>query len=236
MAGDAIFTNAWIQAQTEMARRFNEAFGKDAVNNYYRKLTGHVAKCVLTFSGNAIATETVTIGSDVWTWDTNVDVGTDADESIGNLVTAINGSGTESVLAEGNTTDDTVTIWNADAAGGNKVLGTQTLAVSEAGTNTAWDKANMNQTGRVPHIIMEKGVLVFDALNVAADIIINLPFSPDFVDFIAYTESGGVYTPKFITSTVEPGTLKFTFDPTAGATDPIAGDVAIWMAYKNVTV
>ena len=236
MAGDAIVTNAWIIEQQEARDRFNDAFDKDASENYYRKMTGHVGKAVLTFSGNAIATETVVIGADTWTWDTNVDVGADADESIGNLVTAINGSGTELVTAVGDTTGDTVTIYNSDAVGGDQQFGTQSIVLSETGTNTAWDKANLNQEGRVPHVMMEVGVCSVDTLSAAADIVINLPFSPDFVELICYSESGGVWTPKYTTATIEPGTLLFTVDPTAGATAMANGDKFIWKAFKNVTV
>lgn len=121
---------------------------------------------VLTFSGVAVAAQTVTIGTRVYTWRAapaaayEVLIGADQDASLTNLTAAINGTGTDGVeygagtlshpLVTGvaNTTANTLTL-TARAGGrfGNAV------ATTETGTNTAWGAATL--TGGVDSFMLD---------------------------------------------------------------------------------
>lgn len=107
-----------------------------------------VAIAQLIFSGQPSATETITIGADVYEWNgafanINVTIGGTAELSIDALVIAINSSGTESVLADKLGTTY-CRIRSADAPGGTVLAADPSIVLGEASTSVIWDVGNVN--------------------------------------------------------------------------------------------
>lgn len=113
-----------------------------------QQLAGAVAVAELVQSGQPVAGETVTIGADVYEFDgagsnINVAIGASAEATLDNLVTAVNGSGTENVRADKSGTT-TLVLRSAASPGGTVAVGNPSIALSEAATNYAWNPGNVN--------------------------------------------------------------------------------------------
>tara|TARA_R110000796_G_C14571530_1_gene435755 strand:- start:461 stop:1993 length:1533 start_codon:yes stop_codon:yes gene_type:complete len=114
--------------------------------------TGVQAAETLTVSGLAIADETVTIGTTVYTWKAapaaayEVDIGVDAETCIDNLVAAVNESPAASegtIFGTGTVVHSSVTAAKATAStmtatAKSEGVGGNAIASTETGTNMAW--------------------------------------------------------------------------------------------------
>ena len=118
------------------------------------------ASGILTLSGNAVAAETITIGSRVYTWVSTltaanqVKIGTDAETSLDNLIAAVNGdagagtlygTGTvqhELVSAQADTASTIVLNANTDGTAGNSIATTETMTAGSFGSATLTGGAN----------------------------------------------------------------------------------------------
>ncbi len=98
----------------------------------------------LTLLGNAVAAETVTLGTQVYTWDAapsapdEVLVGADADASIDNLIAAINNAAGEGTLYGTGTAQNT---FASAVAGGGDTMDVVSLIGGTAGNATATTEA-----------------------------------------------------------------------------------------------
>lgn len=173
---------------------------------------GYVSGAALDMSVNPTITETVTIGSDVYEFDgsggnINVAIGIDWEATRTNLVTAINGSGTENVLADedGMFGATTLRIQAATAPGGAIVIGTgPDIALSEtmsAGT-CIWQHSNLNETGSPAYSQMARGKVVVDAqmLLGLGYLWLEFPFTVAGFEWQAY-DSAGIPKPNTVETT-----------------------------------
>lgn len=122
---------------------------------YKHSGVAHVA--TLRVAANVADEETVTIGADVYEFDRADDgvtagriaVTTHVDDTPANatnaLITAINASGTEHVVAVDISANE-IAVFTADEPGGNIQPSATTIAVSETldGTDNTWDAANID--------------------------------------------------------------------------------------------
>lgn len=119
--------------------------------------SGNAANNTLTLTGNAVADETVTIGSKTYTWKTSVSttanqvkIGATASDSIDNLIAAINhGAGSGTVYGSATTAHPSGT---ASAGAGDTMLFTasavgtagNSIATTETMTNGSWGFATLS--------------------------------------------------------------------------------------------
>lgn len=128
-------------------------------------IVADAATGIMTFSGVAVTTQTVTIGARTYTWKTaltspevanEVLIGADQDTALTNLTSAIMGAGTagtdyssntpvhSEVTAVADTSANTLTVTaKVKGSAGNSIVTTET------GTNTAWEFATLNGGGSV---------------------------------------------------------------------------------------
>ena len=199
--------------------------------------TGHVAQACLFMATNPTATNTVTIGADVYEFDgaganINVALGLDAAATRAAFILAINNEGTELVVADAPTTPATsVRIQPADRVGGTAQIGVGTsIAVSEtlADASDVWNVANLNETGAPPYLKVARGTIVCTAENIASLLTVELPFTPVVFAWSAFTTAG---LPKGGKGqcVINGDYLEFDFDATTLA----ATDYVVWEAYGN---
>lgn len=199
--------------------------------------TGHVAQACLYMATNPTATNTVTIGADVYEFDgagvnINVALGVDAAATRAAFILAINNEGTELVVADAPTTPATsVRIQPADRVGGTKQIGAGTsVVVSETLADAAdvWNVANLNETGAPPYKKVARGVIVCTAKNIATLLTVELPFTPAVLAWSAFT-TAGLPTGDKGQCVINGDYLEFDFDATTLA----ATDYVVWEAYGN---
>jgi hypothetical protein len=199
--------------------------------------TGHVAQACLYVATNPTATNTVTIGADVYEFDgagvnINVALGVDAAATRAAFILAINNEGTELVVADAPTTPATsVRIQPADRVGGTKQIGAGTsVVVSETLADAAdvWNVANLNETGAPPYKKVARGVIVCTAENIATLLTVELPFTPAVLAWSAFT-TAGLPTGDKGQCVINGDYLEFDFDATTLA----ATDYVVWEAYGN---
>lgn len=113
---------------------------------------GAVAIAEGSFPGNTSDTETVTIGADVYEFDSGggvtggritVTIGVGAEATLDNLITAINANGTELVRADKSGTD-TLLLQSAATRGGTAAAADPSIALTEAAVNFNWTPGNVN--------------------------------------------------------------------------------------------
>ncbi|TET51091.1 MAG: hypothetical protein E3J64_07435 [Anaerolineales bacterium] len=199
--------------------------------------TGHVAQACLFLATLPTDTNTVTIGADVYEFagagsNINVLKGVSAATARANLIAAINGQGTELVVADAPTTPATsVRIQPADRVGGTAQIGAGTsIAVSEtlANASDVWNVANLNESGAPPYLKVARGKLVITAENLASLFTLELPFTPVVFAWSAFT-TGGVPVGNKGQAVINGDYLEFDLDVTTLA----ATDYVIWEAYGN---
>ena len=201
--------------------------------------TGHVAQASLFLATLPTDTNTVTIGSDVYEFEgagSNINVlkGVSAATARANLIAAINGQGTELVVADAPTTPATsVRIQPADRVGGTAQIGAGTsVAVSEtlADASDVWNVANLNESGAVPYLKVAKGKIVVTSESIASLFTLELPFTPVVLQWAAFDTNGA---PKATDCQIDISGDYLEFDFDAGSTDLSATDYVIWEAYGN---
>lgn len=136
-------------------------------------------------------------------------------------------NGTESVFADEVGTN--VRIRNADAPGGNVILGTQDLSLSESITDASdvWNQTNLSATGRSTPQNLCAGTVVITSENLATDFNIELPFAPVDFMWMAFTTAG---VPKTTTAIVSISGNSLLVNANAGGTALIATDIIRWQA------
>jgi hypothetical protein len=199
--------------------------------------TGYVGQARLIFTAQPAANDTIGIGADFYEFDgigaVNINVAILGSAALTRVsfINAINRLGTAHVFAESDvTTATTIVIYNADAPGGNKVVGTQSIALTESITNAAdiWNGTNLNQLGREPFAGQTSGTIVINAVNVLTPIIFTLPFTPTEVVWFAKSTAGVILHACSATFVISTGHLVLT--PTAGASPLLSTDVVYWVA------
>jgi hypothetical protein len=206
---------------------------------------GCVAMAALSMTSNPTATETVTIGSDVYEWggagsNINVAIGADADECHAHLVAAINTQGTENVVADYKQliAAGSTRIQAADSPGGTPVIGAgPDLGLSETmgHGNSVWSMDNLNLVGVPKTPKLAGGTLVVNAsLSVFFAVRVILPFKVTHVQWEAFATDG---TKKATTAIVKPafpglgGHLDFNIKN--GASPLVATDQIVWTAFGH---
>jgi len=200
---------------------------------------GHIAQAVLLIATLPTDTNTVTIGSDVYEFEgvgANINVlkGASAAESRTNLIAAINTQGTELVVAdEPGTPANGVRIRPADRVGGTAQVGAgPDIAVSETLADAAdiWNAANLNETGAAAYQKMARGKIVVNATNLAADVVLEMEFTPVVLSVTAFDTNGA---PKATTAqfSISGDFLVLSFDD--GGSPLVATDYVVWEAYGN---
>jgi hypothetical protein len=215
--------------------------GSDAdVGPLHTHGVGYVAAATINISDALSGTETITIGADVYEWDgagsnINVTIGVDHAASRANLETAINGSGTEDVVADddGMLGATTVRIQAADAPGGNPVIGVgPSIALSEgmgAGGNV-WNMTNLNEVGSPAYVQTCRGKIVVGAqmLLGTGTLYQEFPFTVGVLEWQAYDSSG---TPKPNTVTITSFLKVVGWSLTAGGSPLAATDYIVFTVY-----
>jgi hypothetical protein len=214
----------------------------DAVMTQVDKLpeeTGHVAQACLFMATQPTATNTVTIGADVYEFDgvganINVALGVDAAATRAAFILAINNEGTELVVADAPTTPATsVRIRPADRVGGTAQIGAGTsIAVSETLADAAdvWNVANLNETGAPAYKKYASGKIVVTAESLASLLTLELPFTPVVLHWAAFDTNDA---PKATDCQCGINGDYLEFDFNAGSTDLVATDYVVWEAYGN---
>lgn len=204
--------------------------------------TGHVAAAELIMSAQPADTNTLTIGADVYEFDSNstftagrlpVVIGADAQATLDALVAKINASGTEKVKA-GKKGTTRLRIERADKAGGTPLRGPgASVALSETIADTAdvWNAGNLNELGGGLRQKKAHGKLTVTALNIATAVKFDLPFTPVGVAWVATTSTGAPIQGTVTTATVAASGAELTISPGAGLTDLTAGDIIHWWAW-----
>jgi len=203
---------------------------------------GIIGEAIILIGTNPSADETVVIGAETWTFKvaagstSQVTIGGDADESIVNLVTAINTYTALNIKASA-ITGVGMKIQFADGPNGTPVVGTPTsYALSETLSAPAdvWNQANLNALGQTNHLYETHGHLSVTAQNLAAPFQIPLAFVPTHVDFFVRDASG---LPKpTCTSVVTLGASFLTVDFDNGGDPAVATDVLCFSAYGSELV
>lgn len=199
---------------------------------------GQIACATLLLATQPTATNTVTIGSDVYEFDgagsnINVALGVDVDATRAAFVAAINTLGTENLVAEdGTPIADAVTIFKAEEPGGDKVAGagdSVALAETLADAGDVWNQANMNITGKAEGIQkMCTGEVIIDATNLATEFYLECGFTVSKVMWAAFDTNGA---PAVTTATVDPSGTGILVNADAGATALTATDVVRFIAW-----
>jgi len=200
---------------------------------YMARDVGYVAAATINITTNPSAAETITIGADVYEWDgaggnINVVVGGSAAVSRANLETAINGSGTEDLLADddGMLGATTVRIQAADAPGGNIVIGAGpsiALSTTLGAGGDVWNLLNLNEVGAPAYAQMARGKVVISAqvLLGTGTLYLEFPFTVGAFEWQAYDTDG---TPKPNTVTTTSFLKVVGWVLTAGGTPLLATD------------
>jgi hypothetical protein len=200
--------------------------------------TGHVAQACLYMATQPTATNTVTIGADVYEFDgaganINVPLGVDAAATRAAFIVAINNQGTELVVADAPTTPATsVRIRPADRTGGTAQIGAGTdIAVSEtlADASDVWNVANLNESGAPAYKKVARGTIVITAESLASLFTLELPFTPVVFQWTAFDTNGLPIAGKG-QCVINGDYLEFDFDATSTLA---ATDVVVWEAYGN---
>jgi hypothetical protein len=200
--------------------------------------SGQVPCATLLMATNPTATNTVTIGSDVYEFDgagSNINVAIEASVALTRaaLVAAINSQGTENVVAEdGSPIADALTIFEAAGPGGSKLaIAGSDVALAETLADAAdvWTQANLNVTGKPEGVRkMTTGNVVIDATNLATEFYLELGFTVEKVLWAALDTNGA---PKVTTATVAPSGTGLLIDADAGATALVATDEVSFIAW-----
>lgn len=200
---------------------------------------GHVAQASLYVATQPTATNTVTIGADVYEFDgagsnINVALGIDAAATRAAFILAINNEGTELVVADAPTTPATsVRIQPADRVGGTAAIGAGTsIAVSETLADAAdvWNVANLNESGAPAYKKTASGAIVITAESLASLFTLELPFTPAVLQWAAFDTNKA---PKATDCQCKINGDYLEFDFNAGSTDLSATDIVVWQAYGN---
>lgn len=152
----------------------------------FQNAQGGCATATLAMPNQPIATNTITIGADIYEFDgvgvnINVVIGAAAADTRANLIAAINTQGTEDVVADEIGTG--VRIRSADAPGGNPVGADPNILLAEAITDAAdvWDVGNVNLNtlgGEVPAQAIGQSTLAITADMITAGAVrIDFPFT-----------------------------------------------------------
>lgn len=174
--------------------------------------------------------ETVTVGGDVYEWDgaganINVAVGASYSESLNNLVTAINGSGAENVVAAPDAAHPATTLIelrSASAVGGPVDVGTLPVLAGSVDPWKLWADGNPGDAK------FARGSVTFNADNVAAAFDIDLTFPPSKVTWKVFDATGEEVVTDM---TVLEGAGNFvTVNPIAGITPPVATNFLVFEA------
>lgn len=113
---------------------------------------GSIAVAEGVFTGQPSDADTLTIGADVYEWDSNaaategrirVIIGGSAELSLDALIAAINTSGTENILASKSGTD-TIIIQSADNNGGTATNTDPSIVLADSTANFTWRPGNVN--------------------------------------------------------------------------------------------
>ncbi len=201
--------------------------------------TGHAAQACLFLATQPTATNTVTIGADVYEFDgagsnINIALGIDAAADRVALIAAINSEGTELVVADAPTTPATsVRIQPALRVGGTAQIGAGTsVAVSEtlADASDVWNVANLNESGAPAYKKVARGKIVVTSESIASLFTLELPFTPVVLQWAAFDTNDA---PKATDCQIGISGDYLEFDFNAGSTDLSATDYVAWEAYGN---
>lgn len=200
---------------------------------------GHYGSAEIKIATKPTATDTVTIGADVYEFggagaNINVTIGADAASARANLIVAINTLGTEKVFADNPTTPATsVRIQQADRVGGTPEKGVPdslVLASSLTAGTDGWNAANLNERGQPELTKRAAGRIVVNATNLGFPVYIHLDFTPVSLRWTARSATGAY---KTTTATGAITGNKIVFDFAAGGTDLAATDIVDWEAVGN---
>lgn len=193
---------------------------------------GAIPSWRLLVTGQPNPAETLTIGADIYQFDgaaprIPVAIGADATATRNNLITAINGSGTEDVVADAAGGD--MRVRTANAPGGAIAPAKPTLVLADAAANMAWDVGNIDVTdlaGRAPSTrrFCHTSVVVTAAMIVAGSLDTHFPFTIGSFVVMPLTAAGarrGVGADTYVAGADR---LRITFGGGA-APDLQAGDV-----------
>jgi hypothetical protein len=192
----------WDAVYEEALRRWNEAH--DPTKADQRRVTmstvlaangvapdgvvgsGAVAVAQIIQSGQPVATETLTIGGDVYEADgvganINYAIGGDAAATHANLLAAIVANGTEHLFAD-LVSPTSIRLRSADEPQGNIIAADPDIALTEAMTNVLFDCGNVNMNTLGGHAKAasrsEAAVLTINAGHVAAaEARVSFPFA-----------------------------------------------------------
>jgi hypothetical protein len=200
---------------------------------------GSFARANLKMATKPTATDTVTIGSNVYEFggtgsNINVAIGAAVANSRTNLAAAINASGTAAVFAEVSTVPTAgVSIVAADAKGGTPVKGPgASIALSEGLTAVAdvWDQANLSATGVAEGTTKKAtGKVAINAVNVASIFAIKLDFTASKITWAAFSAAGA---PKVTSATVTISGNYLLVNAAAGATALVDTDFIVFTAIE----
>lgn len=118
-------------------------------------------------------------------------------------------------------------IKNADAPGGNSVIGTQDLAFSETMSDGNFNLDNMSSTGHLPTNKMASATITITTEILADRLLIALPFTPTSLTWNAY-DSDGVPKSTSANGKILNGYVVFDFND--GVSPLTEGDVVSWVA------
>jgi len=165
---------------------------------------GCVAVASLDFVNQPNANDTLTIGADVYEFggvggNINVVIGGTPAATLTNLVTAINGSGTENIFGQAAGTD--LRILSADGAGGTPVGADPSIVLAEAIThiNSIWNVGNVNMNtlgGRAKAARRHSATeVVVTAAMIANSLSVAFPFA--VVSFLVQAHDPAAGTIRF---------------------------------------
>lgn len=190
--GDSILAEILNAAKTDV-----EAIEAELVD--VMQMEGSVAIVRFVQSGQPSASDTLDIGADTYEFDgtgsnINVTIGADAEATLDNLISAINTSGTESILAEKfNAT--TTTIKSASTPGGTVIGANPDITIDASGaTNYVCMEGNINMN-TLAGVAAAKTATSCATLTITTAMIssgsvrISFPFTPRGFTFSA-TSSG----------------------------------------------
>lgn len=214
-------------AQNNIVAAINELDGEAATD------AGSIASARLAMPNQPLANDTIDIGGDTYEFDgvggnINVVIGGSAAATRGNLITAINTNGTESVFAD--EVGTSVQIQLADAPGGTPTVGTASLVLQEAITDAAdvWNQADIDDAGGYAGPkSMAFFVVDISNENLATDFAMLTTFTVDDVLWTAYDATGAL---KATTATLTATGQSVVVDADAGGSPLVATDVIFAIA------
>ena len=177
---------------------------------------------------NPTASETITIGTDIYEWggvgvNINVAIGAGLSASVENLVDAIEAN-----------SDEDIDFWN-DAGilyllpiddNDDYVIAGALPALAASQAADPWSF----YTGEAGGGQVASGVITMTAAMVSRAFTIELPFTPSRM-ILQWFDSGGVVR-STITATAGPTAGRLEIDPTAGGVNPVATDILVWVAWE----